>query len=83
MGEFIPKRRLRLSTEITLAICVLLNCILNRLEHLGKLLISIKHNDCNLGVSPAAIAEQLVDGVRELLRARPKFAFGNKDILSL
>ena len=50
------------------------------IQHRTKVFVAVENNDRDFGISPASVAEQLVDGFGEDLSAAPELAFSYENI---
>ena len=53
------------------------------LKDFREILVAVEEDHSNFGVTPAAISQELVNGLRKLLWTTPELALRDKDVSSL
>ena len=69
--------------EIAFAVGVRLDRYLDSLKDFREILVAVEEDHSNFGVTPAAISQELVNGLGKLLWTTPELALRDKDVSSL
>src|SRR5438128_2636000 len=75
-----PESSLGLVVQLPSAEGMVLGRVLNLRQDRGQLATPIEQKDRRLTISPARVAQKLIDGLRQSQRATPELALCNEDV---